>query len=465
MQKSIKLLFSLFLLLLGMKSVSAQEWTGTWNSTFGEFRLHQVDNQVFGDYANVGVLYGGVSIDASGNRFIEGTFENYSSRRNGVFKFRIDPSNSEKFIGEWTFNSPTSWSSWSGNRTSKTKPALRSFYRVTGRSHDKDWKAINENYDVRFKKDGIAHFHTKGVNGTYNFLLPKGDWEMEVKKQGFRDYNGVIEVKDRYPNQNQYFLHQFQLIPAGNVSIGALDRNAIPRGSEIQVVEAARSSSIQTDLLINSNSNVQGKTYVVLDNQGELGYIQVSGDPPNAISNQFRKITNYPASAPISFSISPDAAMVAKVHQSGSVNADKLEIYNLSGVLQGSLSPQELRNMVAKRSIPLKRGELVTIKKVTFRNNTDVIVDADAVLSSGGSTLKWVVILRFNRTTKRFTMIESIEGTFGRFTETNSRIDLANKSKYQFGTDKASQKIKFNNNQISVGNNVRFEKGDYTTLN
>lgn len=465
MKNKFKSIFLFYLFLLGVGNLSAQDWTGTWNSTYGELRLHQVDNQVFGDYANVGVLYGGVSVDASGNRFIEGTFENYSTRKNGVFKFRFDPSNSEKFIGEWTFNSPTSWSNWTGNRISKSKPALRSFYRVTGRSHDKDWKPINENYDVRFKKGGIAHFHTKGVNGTYNFFLPKGDWEMEVKKQGFRDYNGIIKVKDRYPNQNQYFLHQFQLIPAGNASIGVLNRNAIPRDSEIQVVEAARSNNIQAELLINSNSNVQGKTYVVLDNKGELGYVQLSGDPPSAISNQFRKITNYPASAPISFSISPDAALVAKVHQSGSVNADKLEIYNLTGVLQGSLSPQQLRNMVAKRSIPLKRGEMVTIKKVTFRNNNDVIVDADAVLSSGGSTLKWAVILRFNRTTKRFTMIESIEGTFGRFTETKSRIDLANKTKYQFNADKVSQKLKFNNNQISVGNNIRFENGDYTTLN
>jgi len=464
MKNKIKSLFLFYLFLLGLSNLSAQDWTGTWNSTYGDLRLHQVDNQIFGDYANVGVLYGGVSIDASGNRFIEGTFENYNSRRNGVFKFRIDPSNSEKFIGEWTFNSPTAWSSWTGNRTSKTKPVLRSFYRVTGRSHDKDWKAINENYDVRFKKDGIAYFHTKGVNGAYNFLLPKGDWEMEVKKQGFKDYMGIIEVKDRYPNQNQYFLHQFQLILAGHASTGVLDRNAIPRGSEVQVVEAAQTSSIHADLLINSNSNVQGKTYVVLDNKGELGYIQLSGDPPSAISNQFRKITNYPASAPISFSISPDAALVAKVHQSGNVNSDKLEIYNLAGQIQGTVSPQELRNMVAKRNIPLKRGEVVTIRKVSFRSNDDIIIDADAILGSAGSTLKWAAILRFNRTTKRFMLVEVIEGSLGRFTEAKSRIDLANKNKYRFNADKVSQKLKFNNNQISMGSNVRFENGDYTTL-
>ncbi|MCH7400803.1 hypothetical protein ACFOUP_12550 [Belliella kenyensis] len=465
MQKQIKLLTSIFLFLLGMNVAAAQDWTGTWTSTNGDLRLQQVDNLVFGDYANVGVLYGGISVDASGKRFIEGTFENYSIRKTGVFKFRFDPNDPEKFIGEWTFNSPTKWESWTGKRMNKTKPTLKSFYRVTGRSHDKDWKIINENYDVHFKKDGILHFHTKGINSAYNFFLPKGDWEIEVKKPGFKDYKGIIEVRDRYPNANQYFLHQFQLIPVGNVTVTALDRATMPRGADLHVVEGEFNRNNLSDALRNASSNNQGKTYVVLDNKGELGYIQLSGNPPNAVSNQFRKITNYPASAPISFSISPDASMVAKVHRSGAVNTDKLEIYNLEGILQGSVSPQELRDMVAKRSIPLRRGESVDIRKVSFRNNNDLVVDADAVLSGSGSTLKWAVILRFNKTTKKFTLIESIQGTTGSFTEANSRIELANKTKYQFEADKTSQKLKFNNQQIAVQSNIRFETGDYTTLN
>ncbi|MFD2037357.1 hypothetical protein ACFSKL_21345 [Belliella marina] len=472
MKKQIKLILSFCLFLLGANNVSAQNWTGTWSTTYGDLRLHQVDNQIFGDYDNVGVIYGSIGIDASGQRLITGTFENYHSRLKGVFKFRLDPNNTEKFSGEWSLNTPVAWESWTGNRTNKAKPALRSFYRVTGRSHDKDWKIINENYDVRFKKDGIYHFHTKGVNSVYDFLLPKGDWEIEVKKQGFKDYNGIIEVKDRYPNANKYFLHQFQLIPIGNASnasptMATKEQISSLRGSELQVAEGARSRTNFSDILINANanSNIQGKTYVVMDNKGELGYVQLSGDPPNAISNQFRKITNYPASAPISFSISPDAVLVAKVHQSGNVNTDKMEVYNLAGQIQGSVSPQELRNMVAKRNIPLQRGEVVTIKKVSFRSNDDIIVDADAVLNNAGSPLRWALILRFNRTTKNFTMVEAIEGSLGRFTEAKSRIDLANKSKYQFNADKVSQKLKFNNIQVSVGSNVRFEMGDYTTLN
>ncbi len=111
---------ALILALLCASAVLAQDcdWTGTWDTDFGQMVLQQSGNTVTGTYTSD---QGQIQGTASGNK-LTGTWSEVPSRTPpddaGDIEFTIsDDCNS--FSGNWRYDSSGGWSgSWSGTRTS-----------------------------------------------------------------------------------------------------------------------------------------------------------------------------------------------------------------------------------------------------------------------------------------------------------------------------------------------------------
>ena len=111
-------------LLAGVPSLAlAEGWSGTWRSSYGELRLKQVGERVYGDYADEGTIEG----VANGDR-LRGSFQRKDGN-GGYIEFQMSPKN-DKFIGKWSWIGqplpvlPQSGNDWSGWRSAATA-ALR----------------------------------------------------------------------------------------------------------------------------------------------------------------------------------------------------------------------------------------------------------------------------------------------------------------------------------------------------
>jgi hypothetical protein len=98
----------------------AVDFSGSWDTTFGELRLHQVDNFLIGDYADNGIIVGEVS-----GSCVAGVFTN--GERNGNFRF--EASGEDNFEGSWGWHGDPVEANWSGSRTSSSVQELKNFTR------------------------------------------------------------------------------------------------------------------------------------------------------------------------------------------------------------------------------------------------------------------------------------------------------------------------------------------------
>lgn len=98
--------------------IAGAEWTGTFDTNYGELRLIQNGRRVFGEYAKRGYFEGCVH---DGGTTMRATFQYFSPRRNhGFIEFRTD---GDGFKGTWTWTkngvpSSSDKVNWSGARTS-----------------------------------------------------------------------------------------------------------------------------------------------------------------------------------------------------------------------------------------------------------------------------------------------------------------------------------------------------------
>jgi len=132
-----------------MSSTSAlAQWQGTWDTKYGDVKLHQTGQHVYGDYGTWGTIEGLVSQD---RRTIRGVYRRNDDGSSGYFEWRINGTQNY-FTGHWA--SPQSalprWNGggpqWTGSRTRSAKPTL-SVYRGNGNIGDffgrQDVKYIN----------------------------------------------------------------------------------------------------------------------------------------------------------------------------------------------------------------------------------------------------------------------------------------------------------------------------------
>lgn len=110
-------------ILISTTGIAHANWTGTWETNYGDLRLIQQGERVYGDYANRGYFEGRVSQD--GKR-LRGTFQYTRQRsRNGYIEF---VRNKDRFKGGWNWadDGPVSYTrgNWSGQLASDSAPAL-----------------------------------------------------------------------------------------------------------------------------------------------------------------------------------------------------------------------------------------------------------------------------------------------------------------------------------------------------
>lgn len=111
----------------GQKSF-ADEFSGTWETNFGELRLLETDGVVIGDYGTVGVILGEVMADGC----TSGYFTN--GKQYGQFSFRLIES--AELIGRWRWgsNGPGQSEIWRGKKVSNSIPAFSNFFRSDKKS-------------------------------------------------------------------------------------------------------------------------------------------------------------------------------------------------------------------------------------------------------------------------------------------------------------------------------------------
>jgi len=114
------------------------DFTGRWDTDFGELRLHQIKDYVIGDYADKGVILAKIE----GN-CLRGVFTN--DERNGIISFSLK--SDDTFEGSWGWHGEEADNIWKGRRTSENVNTLTNL----GRNNDK----IRTKNDDRDVYDGI----------------------------------------------------------------------------------------------------------------------------------------------------------------------------------------------------------------------------------------------------------------------------------------------------------------------
>lgn len=136
----------LFAALISSNSAHAAglEWTGTFTTNYGDLRLIQSGDRVYGDYGTRGYIEGRVN---SAGTVMRGTFQ-YNSPRgsHGFIEFRRSGS---RFEGGWSWTAngppPSTKVNWTGNRKSSARPTLK--HAVQKASYWSDaWFKIDQQY-------------------------------------------------------------------------------------------------------------------------------------------------------------------------------------------------------------------------------------------------------------------------------------------------------------------------------
>ncbi|MEM1376429.1 MAG: hypothetical protein AAGG69_03475 [Pseudomonadota bacterium] len=121
------LLISLSALFGAASSALANDWNGDWNSDFGQLRLLQNGDRLYGDYANNGVIEGRISPDGITARAIFFHLEGRWKGQWGTVEWRKA---NDRIGGTWAWSGagitkPKNGNSWTATRTSARTSPLR----------------------------------------------------------------------------------------------------------------------------------------------------------------------------------------------------------------------------------------------------------------------------------------------------------------------------------------------------
>ncbi len=187
-------------------SQEAQKFQGTWSTIYGDLRIVATGiNSIYGDYHNVGVMYGGIQKKADGTRWFSGTFENYKEGKKGMFSFKIPVKNN--LYGQWQWNGEVNkWKDWTGTKKSTTKPQLNYFYKTIVHHYDKKKKLQQATYSLSAFQDGILRLNAEVKTDSYEIMLPKGTWQLKLMGEHRTVIaETTIVIKEGYPGNNQYY--------------------------------------------------------------------------------------------------------------------------------------------------------------------------------------------------------------------------------------------------------------------
>ncbi|RST85701.1 hypothetical protein EJC49_14270 [Aquibium carbonis] len=110
-----------FILALVAAASAAGPWEGRWNTDFGELRLLQGDDRVYGDYDTTGMIEARVSPDG---RTLRGAFNRHDGDW-GLFQFELTK-DGRAWTGRWGWNDDTTLrqGDWNARLTSSRRPRL-----------------------------------------------------------------------------------------------------------------------------------------------------------------------------------------------------------------------------------------------------------------------------------------------------------------------------------------------------
>lgn len=131
-----------------LNTIKNQSFTGTWNTSFGELRLKQSGNKVYGDYKNVGKING---IYNSKTKKLTGTFTN--KKKKGFIEFTLS---GNKFTGKWGWNKSKLNSTWNGTKTNSASKTTVTKNLTVSKKKNINWKRI-------FKQPVVINSYNKGT--------------------------------------------------------------------------------------------------------------------------------------------------------------------------------------------------------------------------------------------------------------------------------------------------------------
>lgn len=105
----------------GTDAYAAGPWEGRWNTDFGELRLLQDGDRVYGDYDTTGMIEASVSLDG---KTLRGAFDRYDGDW-GLFQFELTQ-DGKAWTGRWGWNDDTALrqGNWNARLTSPQRPRL-----------------------------------------------------------------------------------------------------------------------------------------------------------------------------------------------------------------------------------------------------------------------------------------------------------------------------------------------------
>lgn len=201
----------LYIMFSGLSTFSqaidrSHHFEGTWNTIYGDLRIvANHNNSIFGDYHNVGVLYGGIEKKADGTYWFSGTFENYNVGKKGMFGFKIPVKNN--LYGQWQWRGEVNQKKdWTGTKKSATKPQLKYFYKTIVHHYDKKKKLQPATYSLAAFQDGILRLNSEVKTDSYEIMLPKGTWQLRLMGEHRKVIaETTIVIKEGYPGKNNYY--------------------------------------------------------------------------------------------------------------------------------------------------------------------------------------------------------------------------------------------------------------------
>lgn len=185
--QKITTLLGVFVLLSFSNLLAQSSIQGTWTSTYGDLRFHQINGQVFGDYAGRGIVEGTYK-----NKVLEGTFTWTDANgkpiegKTGKLKFTF---NGTSFKGRWGWKNLNS--NWKGQRKSTSKPTLSKYKIgfsgiVMNKAKSRKLSNVKIAFSGQSRKATVSV--TTGKNGAYSILLPRDKYKVLARAAGCQSF-------------------------------------------------------------------------------------------------------------------------------------------------------------------------------------------------------------------------------------------------------------------------------------
>ena len=142
--------------------------TGTYSTSFGDIKLVEENNIIYGDYGSKGTIIGEVTGTLGNTRTIKGTFYNNSNEGSFEWIFTQDRFYKKKFTGKYGWGSSLSSGAWNGTEKNSEQPKDLKFALWSGK-----WTTTYG--DLVLKQNGQEVTGTYRNIGTINAKMKDGN--------------------------------------------------------------------------------------------------------------------------------------------------------------------------------------------------------------------------------------------------------------------------------------------------